>query len=55
MDLFFIDYDGIPAMVQDNYLNAMGERKGIQDIMNMAEASDYISLGESINHRLRTT
>jgi hypothetical protein len=27
MDLFFIDYDMIPMLVQENYLGSMGDRK----------------------------
>ncbi len=49
MDLFFIDYDFIPMLVQENYLSAMGERRGLQDIEAMASAADFISLGDSIN------
>jgi hypothetical protein len=49
MDLFFIDYDFIPMLMQENYLTAMGERKSLQDIEAMAAAADFISLGDSIN------
>jgi ABC-type arginine transport system ATPase subunit len=46
MDLFFIDYDMIPNIMQENYLNAMGEVRDIRSIEAMAEAADYISMGD---------
>ena len=46
MDLFFIDYDMIPNIMQENYLNAMGEVRDIRSIEGMAEAADYISMGD---------
>jgi hypothetical protein len=49
MDLFFIDYDMIPMLVQENYLNSMGERRDIQSVEAMAQAADYISLGDSVS------
>jgi hypothetical protein len=49
MDLFFIDYDFIPLLVQENYLTAMGERKTLEDIEQMATAADYISLGDDVS------
>jgi len=29
MDLFFIDYDMIPMLMHENYLNSMQDRKDI--------------------------
>lgn len=49
MDLFFIDYEFIPLLIQENYLSAMGERKSLQDVEAMAAAADFMSLGDSIN------
>lgn len=54
MDLFFIDYDLIPLLVQENYLTAMGERRDLESLNRMAEASDFISLGDSISRQVRT-
>ncbi len=54
MDLFFIDYDFIPMLFQENYLTAMGDRNRPQDLEAMAAASDLISMGDSINVQLRT-
>jgi replication factor C subunit 1 len=50
MDLFFIDYDLIPLLVQENYLTGLGERKSLNDLEDMAKAADFISLGDSISH-----
>lgn len=49
MDLFFIDYDMIPMLMHENYLNAMGDRRDIQSVEDMARAADYISLGDSVS------
>jgi replication factor C subunit 1 len=49
VDLFFIDYDLIPLLIQENYLNSMGDRKTLDDIERMADASDFISLGDSVS------
>lgn len=46
MDLFFIDYDMIPNIMQENYLNAMGDVRDMRSIEAMAEAADYISMGD---------
>jgi hypothetical protein len=40
MDLFFIDYDWIPLLVQDSYLTAMGAEG---DVETMADAAEFIS------------
>lgn len=49
VDLFFIDYDLIPLLIQESYLNSMGDRKTLDDIERMADASDFISLGDSVS------
>jgi len=54
MDLFFIDYDFVPLIVQDSYLNAMGDRNDIRSLEAMAEASDFISQGDQISKQIRT-
>lgn len=53
VDLFFIDYDFIPLLVQDNYLTTFGDRKTLDDIERMADAADYISIGDTVNLQLR--
>lgn len=49
VDLFFIDYDFIPLLVQENYLTTLGDRKTLDDIERMADAADYISIGDTVN------
>ena len=59
LDLFFIDYDWVPMLVQDGYLQSMknrGEARDMdcQDIEDMANASEFISMGDTMNVKLRT-
>ena len=54
MDLFFIDYDFIPLLIQENYLHSMGDRSNMDDINKMAEAAEFMSLGDSVNVQLHT-
>ena len=49
MDLFFIDYEFVPLLVQENYLNAFEDRKSMDDIEKMAEAADCISSSDAFN------
>ncbi len=49
LDLFFIDHDWVPLLVQESYLNSMGQRDSDDDIMAMADAAEFISMGDSIN------
>jgi hypothetical protein len=46
LDLFFIDTEFIPLLVQDSYLAAFRERKDLEDIDAMADAADMISFGD---------
>lgn len=46
LDLFFIDYDFVPLLVQESYLGAMQGRSEMLDIESMAEAAEFISLGD---------
>jgi hypothetical protein len=36
-------------LIQDNYLNSMDKRDSLKDIEAMADASEFISLGDSLN------
>ena len=54
IDLFFIDYEMIPLLVQENYLNSMGDKSSLSDIERLAEAADFISVGDCINRQVRT-
>jgi replication factor C subunit 1 len=46
LDLFFIDYDFIPLLVQEAYLNSFQNRKEQADLEAMADAADMISIGD---------
>ena len=49
LDLFFIDYDFVPLLVQENYLTSFGNRMSPDDVEKMAMAADFISFGDEIN------
>lgn len=56
MDMFFIDYDFVPLLVQENYLAAFGDNfssKNLKDLERLAQASTYIAIGDNINKRVR--
>lgn len=59
MNMFFIDYNLIPLLIQENYLNSMREYKSkrprVQSLEAMAKAADYISTGDVINHKIRSS
>lgn len=46
LDLFFVDNEWVPLLVQESYLSAMKESR---DLEVMAEASEYISLGDCLS------
>jgi replication factor C subunit 1 len=54
LDLFFIDFDWVPLLVQESYLNSMDKRDSMEDIEAMANAAEFISLGDTINRQIRT-
>jgi replication factor C subunit 1 len=47
MDLFFIDYDLVPLLVYENYLDA------IQNEENLLEIADYIAFSDTLNEKIR--
>lgn len=49
LDLFFIDHDSIPLLVQESYLNSMHDCDSMHDLERMATAADMISIGDQIN------
>ena len=56
LDLFFIDHEWVPLLVQDGYLNSFGrDRNSLRDLEVMADASESISFGDELNRKLRTT
>jgi DNA polymerase III delta prime subunit len=48
VDLFFVDYDLIPMLVQENYLT------GQTELDRMAEAADQIALGDIVLTRVKS-
>lgn len=46
LDLFFIDYDWVPLLIQEGYLGSMEKRNSDEDIETMAEAAEFISEGD---------
>lgn len=52
VDLFFIDYQFIPLLVHDNYLNSMEKTfwGSLDDVSRLANAASYFSLGDVINN-----
>ena len=53
VDLFFVDYEWVSLLVQESYLASMQKRNSLEDIETMAEAAEFISLGDSLNRHLR--
>ena len=53
LDLFFVDYEWVPLLVFENYTVSMKNRTtrsiGPKDIEDLADAADFISLGDTIN------
>lgn len=55
VDLFFIDYDLIPLLVQENYLSCYKNAKTKrEEVASIAMASEYISMGDIIEKRIRS-
>jgi replication factor C subunit 1 len=46
LDLFFIDYDWVPLLIQEGYLGSMEKRNSDEDIETMATAAEFISEGD---------
>lgn len=56
LDLYYIDYDMVPLLVQDNYLagfDATFSRNNINDLHKMSLASDFIAYGDTISTHVR--
>lgn len=55
MDMFFIDYDFVPLLVQENYLKAFESNwgNGMADLKRMANAASYISMSDTVQKRVR--
>ena len=63
LDMFFIDHEFVPLLVQENYLNAQMQtiqkrgnsttKEDLLNLENMAEASDCISCSDVVSTRIR--
>ncbi len=54
LNLFFIDFELMPLLIQENYLTAYGIGMGARDMEEAAESADYISLGDCVSTTMRT-
>ena len=54
VDLFFVDYNFIPLLIQDSYLSGFESNwgKSNYDIIRMAQASDFLSLGDNVSNQI---
>ena len=53
LNLFFIDHEFVPLIVQENYLSSMGDRNSLADLKRLAEAADMISQSDMISISIR--
>ena len=56
MDMFFIDYDFVPLLVQENYLTALDtnyNKNSAKDVERLANAAAFIAFGDQVNKRVR--
>jgi len=49
LGLFFVDFDLVPMLVQENYLAAVGEQTSVEDLSTVC---DSIALGDVINRQI---
>jgi replication factor C subunit 1 len=52
MDLFFIDYDLVPLLIHENYLQAFGSNDK-EAVFRMADAADSIAFSDVLNKKVR--
>ena len=55
MDMFFIDYDFVPLLIQENYLSSIDRNFNGKksDVERLANAAAFISFGDVVNKRVR--
>jgi replication factor C subunit 1 len=53
LGLYFIDYDLVPLLVQENYLNSAGKDTSLDGLRRMAKAADSIARSDQINLLVR--
>ena len=57
INMFFLDYDLVPLLIQENYLTCYSakdpEAKSLNTLKKIAKSADHISLGDTINKKIR--
>lgn len=53
LDLYFVDIEFVPLLVQENYLNTYGDSKNYDTLQKMAAASEMISYSDVLNIKIR--
>jgi replication factor C subunit 1 len=56
LDMFYLDYNFTPLLVQENYLTAMDSnfRGTKKDTQRLANAAALLSLGDTFDNRMRS-
>lgn len=54
INLFFVDFELMPLLIQENYLSGFYASETVKDMENAAESADFISLGDCLNSTLRS-
>ena len=56
LDMFYLDYNFTPLLVQENYLTAMENnyKSTIKDTQRMANAAALLSLGDTFDNKMRS-
>jgi replication factor C subunit 1 len=53
--LFFIDYDLIPLLIHENYLNCYNSQSsGIADLQSLVKSTEHISVGDLLEKKIRS-
>lgn len=53
MNLFFIDYDLIPLLIHENYLNCYNKTND-NDLNSLVKSTEHISLGDTLDKKIRS-
>ncbi len=57
LNMFYLDYDLVPLLIQENYLTCYSAKdadaKSLNTLKKIAKSADHISFGDTINKRIR--
>lgn len=53
LDLFFVDHEWVPLLVQESYLTSFEKRSSLDDLKALADAAESVSLGDTLNRQVR--